>query len=429
MSTLQTTNLKHPDSSGTQVTFTSGGDTTVAGSTTFSSPIKASKLENASTTDGGIAVDTAGHVAIDGANFPTAGPLSNRNLIINGDMRIAQRAAEATNAGAGFDYLTVDRFKTRNNGPNSARYTITQNADSPDNQGFDHSLGLEVTTAKGTLSSNQYQGVSQIIEGLNLQQLCYGTSNAKDLTLSFWVKSSVTGQYSCHISNWSNGRNISRPYTIDTANTWERKTITIPGDPTTTIPNLNQLGLEIGWILATTSFYNDGTDGSVWHNTSDAGKRHSGQVVEFGAAIGDTWRLTGVQLEVGSKDTAFEHEGLGQALTKCQRYFNMLAADSYDPVVSMTCFTSGTAYGVYIYPVEMRADPTLYEQDIAEALRFLSNNSVDLFNGNTFYLDSSRTSTKAARLQVTSSISVTQGHAGWVELNNQGLKLGLDAEI
>ena len=249
-----------------------------------------------------------------------------KNLIINGDMRVSQRGTSATGAGSSFIYHTVDRIKMRNNGGTTARYTNTQSTDSPGSEGFKYSFKLEVTTAKGTLTSNHYQGVSQLIEGQSLQHLCFGTSNAKNLTLSFWVKSNTTGQYSCHISNWNNSKNISRPYTINTPNTWEKKTITIPGDTTTVIPNDNGIGLEIGWCLATTSFYNDGTDGSVWHSTSDAGKRHSGQVVEFGGTIGDTWYLSGVQLEVGKNATEFEHRSYGEELKLCERYYEYSSA-------------------------------------------------------------------------------------------------------
>ena len=290
-----------------------------------------------------------------------------KNLIINGDMRISQRATSVTGAGSAFTYYTVDRIKNRNNGGNTSRYTQTQSTDSPSSEGFKYSFKVDVTTAKTTLNSNQYQGISQLIEGQSLQHLCFGTSNVKNLTLSFWVKSNTIGQYSCHISNWNNSRNISRPYTINTANAWEKKTITIPGDTTTAIPNDNGIGLEIGWCLATTSFYNDGTDGGVWHATSDAGKRHSGQVVEFGGTIGDTWYLAGVQLEVGKNATEFEHRSYGEELALCQRYYQ----NSYNQALGQypgdtnndngmihTCWSDGNSpFGMF--PTLMRAVPSV----------------------------------------------------------------------
>jgi hypothetical protein len=285
-------------------------------------------------------------------DFISAG---RKNLIINGDMRIAQRGTSATSAGSGFIFNTIDRLMTRNNGSNTARYTNTQSTDSPGLEGFKYSYKLEVTTAKGTLTSNHYQGVSTRIEGLNLQHLCFGTSNAKSTTLSFWVKSNTTGQYSCHISNWNNSRNISRPYTINTANNWEKKTITIPGDTTTVIPNDTGIGFEIGWCLATTSYYNDGTDGSVWHGTGDAGKRHSGHVVQFGGTIGDTWQITGVQFEVGKNATDFEHRSYGEELALCQRYYFKLSNSRL--VAGYKRHDTSSNFQIQS-PVPMRASPT-----------------------------------------------------------------------
>ena len=278
-----------------------------------------------------------------------------KNLIINGDMRIAQRSTSDAGMGSGFTFNTIDRWMMRNNGGTTARYTNSRSNDAPSAGGFKHSYRLEVTTAKGTLTSNHYQGVAQRIEGQNLQHLCFGTAEAKSTTLSFWVKSSTTGQYSCHISNWNNSRNISRPYTINQANTWEKKTITIPGDTTTAIPNDTGIGFEIGWCLATTSFYNDGTDGSVWHATSDSGKRHSGQVVEFGGTIGDTWYLSGVQFEVSENATDFEHRSYGEEFALCNRYYFKSLATRQSILYKGPLWETNW----YAFPVEMRANPTL----------------------------------------------------------------------
>ena len=300
----------------------------------------------------------------DARDFVSAG---RKNMIINGDMRISQRGTSATGMGSGFTFNTIDRWMMRNNGGTTARYTNSQSTDSPSSEGFKYSYKLEVTTAKGTLTSNHYQGVAQRIEGQNLQHLCFGTAEAKSTTLSFWVKSSTTGQYSCHISNWNNSRNISRPYTINQSNTWEKKTITIPGDTTTAIPNDTGIGFEIGWCLATTSFYNDGSNGSIWHATSASGRRHAGQVVEFGGTIGDTWYLSGVQFEVGENATDFEHRSVGEELTLCQRYYqnsyrqsnNQYPGDtSLDNGMIQTCWSDGNSpFGMF--PTPMRARPTV----------------------------------------------------------------------
>ena len=242
-----------------------------------------------------------------------------KNLIYNGKMEIAQRSTSETNIGSAFTYYTLDRWGWRNNG-HSGRFTMSQDSDTP--SGFYKSLKLEVTTADSSLTSNHYQGLSQRFETFDVHQLGYGTPEAKPVTLSFWVKSSLTGTYSCHWSFWNSspGRNISKPYTINQPNTWEKKVITFEGDTSVAPTSDNTLlAAELGWCFTTTSFYNDGTDGSIWHNTSDAGKRHSGQVVNLSANTGTTWYITGIQLEVGRNATDFEHRPIGEELALCQR--------------------------------------------------------------------------------------------------------------
>jgi hypothetical protein len=289
-------------------------------------------------------------------DFVSAG---RKNLIINGKMEIAQRATSATNIGSSFTYYTLDRWIWRSNG-HGGRFTMSQDSDTP--SGFYKSLKLEVTTADDSLTSNHYQGLAQRFETFDIHQLGYGTPEAKPVTLSFWVKSSLPGTYSCHFSFWNSspGRNISKPYTINQANTWEKKIITFEGDTSTEPTSDNTLlAAELGWCFTTTSFYNDGTDGSVWHDTSDAGKRHSGHVVNLSANTGTTWYLTGVQLEVGKNATEFEHRSYGEELALCQRYFLKLGGES--KIMGMgsgTTLSTTQGWGVVQFPVTMRTYPT-----------------------------------------------------------------------
>ena len=290
-----------------------------------------------------------------------------KNLIYNGKMEIAQRSTSETNIGSAFTYYTLDRWGWRNNG-HSGRFTMSQDSDTP--SGFYKSLKLEVTTADSSLTSNHYQGLSQRFETFDVHQLGYGTPEAKPVTLSFWVKSSLTGTYSCHWSFWNSspGRNISKPYTINQPNTWEKKVITFEGDTSVAPTSDNTLlAAELGWCFTTTSFYNDGTDGSIWHNTSDAGKRHSGQVVNLSANTGTTWYITGIQLEVGRNATDFEHRPIGEELALCQRYYQNSfhqSAGKYpgntdnDNGMIQTCWSDGNSpFGMF--PTPMRAQPTV----------------------------------------------------------------------
>ena len=279
-----------------------------------------------------------------------------KNLIYNGKMEIAQRSTSETNIGSAFTYYTLDRWIWRNNG-HSGRFTMSQDSDTP--SGFYKSLKLEVTTADNSLTSNHYQGLAQRFETFDVHQLGYGTSEAKPVTLSFWVKSSLPGTYSCHFSFWNSspGRNISKPYTINQPNTWEKKVITFEGDTSVAPTSDNTLlAAELGWCFTTTSFYNDGTDGSIWHNTSDAGKRHSGQVVNLSANTGTTWYMTGVQLEIGRNATEFEHRSYGEELALCQRYY-LKTSNAFGTVYESGGNNGNVGLGI-CFPVEMRVAAT-----------------------------------------------------------------------
>ena len=286
-----------------------------------------------------------------------------KNLIYNGKMEIAQRSTSETNIGSAFTYYTLDRWGWRNNG-HGGRFTMSQDSDTP--PGFYKSLKLEVTTADNSLTSNHYQGLSQRFETFDVHQLGYGTLEAKPVTLSFWVKSSLPGTYSCHFSFWNSspGRNISKPYTINQPNTWEKKVITFEGD-TSVAPSTDNtvLAAELGWCFTTTSFYNDGTDGGVWHDTSDAGKRHSGHVVNLSANTGTTWYMTGVQLEVGRNATEFEHRSHGEELALCQRYYGKIRLANQELIYNESGTSNHKWHQVYI-PFSMRANPTIDVSDL-----------------------------------------------------------------
>ena len=286
-----------------------------------------------------------------------------KNIVINGDMRVAQRATSATSVGASFAYYTLDRYQVRSSG-HGGRYTMSQSTDNP-GEGFSKSLKFEVTTADTSVAAAEYSGFSTRFEGQDVQQFAFGTSKAKPLTLSFWVKSSVTGTYSVFFANWwsSTSRLINRTFTINSSNTWEKKVLTIPGDTDSnnSIPNDNSAGMEIGWTFTSGTTYNDGSDGSVWHNSSSAGKRHYGHAVNFANTVGNTFYITGVQLEVGRNATDFEHRSIGEELALCQRYFYRKA----DAVWAYNIGTNNNYYRAPIdFPVTMRATPTMTANSI-----------------------------------------------------------------
>jgi len=284
------------------------------------------------------------------------GNLGNRNLIINGAMAVDQRHDGSSftvsngNAVTGF---VADRFRV--NETSGAAITGQKVADAP--VGFTHSSKLTITTADASLGSTEFHRVIQPIEGKDISHLNWGTSNAKTLTLTFHVKSSLAGQYYISVFNNAADRTLLKGYTISSANTWEKKTITIIGDQTGTWLTTNGVGIHLMWSLGTGSTYQS--------NTLDAYQAGffmaKSDQVNLAATNGSTWQLTGVQLEVGEVATPFNNEDIATTLAKCQRYYFQYGPSGgavfrhFNPAYTNNSYCSA----VQSFPVEMRAVPTV----------------------------------------------------------------------
>jgi len=239
--------------------------------------------------------------------------LGTRNFIINGDMKIAQRATSVANVTGG-NYYTVDRWQWVKVG--SATLDMDQSTDVPAGQGFTNSVKLTVNTADTAIGATDYSYYRQPIEGNNIAQLEFGNAYAKTITLSFWVKSSITGTYCATLHNNDFSRHYIAEYTIDTADTWEKKTITVVGDTTGTWATDNTRGLILHFALATGADY----QGSLgWQG--DGVKLGSTNQVNWLGTTGSTLYLTGIQLEAGEEATPFEHVPVDISLNRCRRYF------------------------------------------------------------------------------------------------------------
>lgn len=243
-------------------------------------------------------------------NLPSEGSLSGRNMIINGGMAISQRGTSFTNPSA--SAYTLDRWATTYS--HDGAVDVSQSTTAP--AGFKNSLKIDVTTADSSLSSAQYYILQQLIEGQNLSHLNYGSSDAKEVTISFWVRSNKTGTYCVEIQT-SGGQELARPYTINTANTWEHKTLTWIANTDFTITETNAVGLYIYWWLAAGSAYSGSPIGTTWANNTN---RVTGQT-NFLDSTSNELYITGVQMEVGPQSTPFEHEPVGVTLSKAQRYY------------------------------------------------------------------------------------------------------------
>ena len=281
---------------------------------------------------------------------PTASNMAGRNRIINGDMRIDQRNAGASVTPSDNAY-TLDRW--RSGASQSSKYSIQQNAGSVTSpEGFSNYLGVTSLSSYSILASD-YFFIRQRIEGFNVADLGWGTANAKTITLSFWVRSSLTGTFGGSVQNSASDRSYPFSYTISSANTWEQKSITIVGDTSGTwgTTNGNGLSLTFGFGVGTDR---TGTAGS-WAGTNYASATGATSVV---GTSGATFYITGVQLEEGSVATPFEHRQYGQELALCQRYAYV---PSGTPSYSLAWSAGSLAFiGHAIpHPQLMRATPTI----------------------------------------------------------------------
>jgi hypothetical protein len=295
-----------------------------------------------------------------------------KNIIINGDMSLAQRStsvASITTSG----FYTLDRmsFVVSNQGT----WTQSQSTDVPSGQGFSNSFKLDCTTADASPAAGDVVRLQQGIEGLNLQYLKYGTANAESLTLSFWVKSNKTGTYVIQLLNGAVSRQVGKTYTIDSADTWEKKTITFPGDTSSSLDNDNSAELYVMFCLGTGTDRSSGTLSETWKSFVTA-DQFAGQTVNLADDTANEWYITGVQLEAGTTASDFEFLPVDVNLARCQRYFYKIESSGTTSNNNITTgFTYGTA-GVQSnvkMEVLMRATPS-FSYDIGANGLVLYNN-------------------------------------------------------
>tara|TARA_R110002074_G_scaffold393545_1_gene580096 strand:+ start:331 stop:1410 length:1080 start_codon:yes stop_codon:yes gene_type:complete len=279
----------------------------------------------------------------------------DKNLIINGAMQVAQRGTSSTASGG----HSVDRYRVDFLNFDQLGVTQSQSTTVPSGKGFSNSLKVAVTTQETTLDANELFIIRQTIEAQNLQRLAYGTSSAKSLTLSFWVRSSLAGKYSVMFYSEDGNRSNTPSFTISSADTWEFVTITIDGDTAGTINNDNGKGLQVTWVLAAGTDW-AGTPHTGWGAFVETDDYAFSDQVNFAAQTGEFY-ITGVSLEVGDVATPFEHESFAETLQKCQRYYVQYNAGgtAYKDFVNVSAFSTTNARGTMNMFVPMRAACTL----------------------------------------------------------------------
>jgi len=295
---------------------------------------------------------------IPSAGLTSGAQVNFRNLIINGDMSIAQRGTSGTGFGPSKTGYQLDRFAFRKSGGDSAVFTIAQDTDVPSGQGFANSMKIICTTAlaDGSIPSTQWVRIRYRIEGQDLQKIKKGTSSAESLTLSFWVKSPKTGTHIASIYDDDNARLIAKSYSVSSANTWEKKTITFEGDTTGTLTNDNTSAFRIEWHLQSGTEYQSGSLGTTWHTFAST-KTSVGQV-NIGDNTANNFFLTGVQLEVGTSASDFEFLPHDVNERRCFRYFQDYASFKLW-TTALDGNTSTRLGGSMVYNTRMRATPSV----------------------------------------------------------------------
>lgn len=324
-----------------------------------------------------------------GTVVTTASPsLGRRNIIINGAMQVAQRGTSAASTGWGQQaYRTVDRWQTQfNASTTTGTATQEQITDQSTTIGHPYYTRFTVDTAQTTVDSTARFTLKQVIENSVFNHLNWGTSAAKDLTLSFWVRSNITGTFSTAF-RWHDSTgtvsSYTSEYTISTANTWEYKTISIPAPSlsTTAYSEFNVEAAQLRFSLMTGSTQAGTVD--AWQ--TPANTWGSSNQTNLFATSGNTFDITGVQLEVGSVATPFEHRSYGEELALCQRYYQQYDYTAVYQTVLAPTFNISTsdAFGTFFFAVPMRVTPS-FSTNGAGNFR-LNNNSVDEVCSNVYH--------------------------------------------
>jgi len=309
-------------------------------------------------------------------NINAGGGGVNRNVIINGAMNVAQRGTSSTGLGASSGYFTCDRWLLAQSG--DGRLTMSQDSSVPTGKGFANSLKLDCTTADTSIASGEFLQIVQKIEGQNLQSIGKGTSDAKPITVSFYVKANATFNFVCELNDLDNTRHISKLFATTTD--WVKHEITFPADTTGAFDNDNAASLNLTFWLHAGSTYSDGTLNTATFASTTNGNRAAG-VSSFYSSIDNNFFITGVQLEVGQNPTEFEHEPFERTLQSCRRYYHKIdSSDSiYQRLGQGQAYSNDDAVLFFHHVPEMRGIPTLDHgtlSDLAVGLSGLSAKSM-----------------------------------------------------
>ena len=359
------------------------------------------------------------------------GALSNRNMILNGSMVVAQRG-DQTGVTANETYF-VDRFFY--SGADEGTWSLTQSTDVPSGSGFTKSAKLEITTADASMENPDFAQLRYKVENQDIKHILKGTANAKELTLSFWVKSSLAQGFKFRIrDNYSaTSRHIIKSYTVATSNTWQKEVITFAGDTggddfsgaTDTSSNF-----ILEWMLGGSTDYQGGTASGNWEDF-DSTKFDATDT--FLTTVNSTFYITGVQLELGDTATPFEHISYGDQLQKCQRYCQRHPSQDQVDGGAYTAITQGfsdsttTASCFLFLPTTMRLEPAM---TVNGNWRVIHENLATAISSGPVLTDVYSSASSVAIFGTVGSTSLTVGNGCAITQNNDpDAHIILDAEL
>ena len=398
------------------------------------STLKVDNIRHNSATSDAITMASDGTCTAKLTGITEGGALSNRNKIINGDFTIHQRGGTIASSSGNY---TLDRWRTYRAGDSSGGFSVQQSTSSyPQTNisgvidNFKASALITVTSA-GSAAANNNCKFQQRIEGSNVYDLAFGTAAAKKVTVSFYVKCSLTGNFGISLVNEGHNRSNVQLYTVNSANTWERKIVTFDGDTSGTWATNTGTGLQLMFDMGSGSSKHAGST-NTWLSGEYHGTTSSVKLIHTNGA---TMQYAGVQLETGSVATSFEHRSISEELLRCQRYFKRFrgpvgggggygsAGDG--AVCTMANWTNTAAYALMPLGVEMRYAPKL--TGFANLNYFSAGNTWAPPSSSQCYLAGSSYDRVELTLQGMSNMS--QGNAGWLRIDNPSGYMDFDAEL
>ena len=348
-------------------------------------------------------------------NINAGGGGVNRNVIINGAMNVAQRGTSFNQPN---DAYTLDRFAAFVNG--DGKLDVEQSTTVPSGEGFKNSLKCTVDTVDTSLGSSDFGMIGTKIEGQDLTRFDFGQSTAKQFVLSFFVRSNITGTYSVAFRNGSADRYLVKEYTISSADTWQKITITDLADNTGTWATDNTTGLDIRWCLWEGGY---SASADTWGVGNIIG---SSSNVNWATSTDNNWYITGVQLEVGQNPTSFEHEPKERTLLKCHRYYRRWGKQSGDkPVIAAgMAYSASAVFFPLTLDVPMRSQPTVDYSNLPRAYKTTTAARLTSISINTNESDE-----HSVRLEGAKSNYFTAEAATWLQVDTVGEWFALKAEL